>query len=181
MSIELAMARVAELSSLVAPAQAGPPVSSAPPPSGPSFAELLRGANAAASAAAPVPNAAPGTIPLAPGAAAAPGAYTHLSGDLDASPQLLARLDALAATRGERWEVTSGLRTLAEQQQLWDRRTSNPFPVARPGNSLHESGSAADVTVGGRPIQHVVSAAELRAAGLAPLSGDAVHVELASG
>jgi hypothetical protein len=34
------------------------------------------------------------------------------------------------------------------------------------------------VTIGGRPIQSVISAAELRAAGLAPLAGDAVHVEL---
>jgi hypothetical protein len=56
---------------------------------------------------------------------------------------------------------------------------SNPVPVAKPGTSRHESGRAADVTIGGRPIQSVISASELRAAGLAPLRGDAVHVELA--
>jgi hypothetical protein len=50
--------------------------------------------------------------------------------------------------------------------------------VARPGTSRHESGNAADVTIGGRPIQDVISAAELRGAGLSPLAGDAVHVEL---
>jgi D-alanyl-D-alanine dipeptidase len=70
------------------------------------------------------------------------------------------------------------LRTLAEQQRLWDARGSNPYPVARPGTSRHESGRAADVTIGGRAIQTVISAADLRAAGIAPLAGDAVHVEL---
>jgi hypothetical protein len=34
------------------------------------------------------------------------------------------------------------------------------------------------VTIGGRAIQDVIPAAELRAAGLVPLAGDAVHVEL---
>ena len=62
--------------------------------------------------------------------------------------------------------------------RLWDSRGSNPFPVARPGTSRHESGRAADVMIGGRPIQDVIRASELRAAGLNPLAGDAVHVEL---
>jgi hypothetical protein len=35
------------------------------------------------------------------------------------------------------------------------------------------------VTVNGRPIQDVVSAAELLRAGIRPLAGDAVHVDLA--
>jgi hypothetical protein len=34
------------------------------------------------------------------------------------------------------------------------------------------------VTIGGKPIQNVISAGELKAAGLAPLAGDAIHVEL---
>jgi hypothetical protein len=42
---------------------------------------------------------------------------------------------------------------------LWDRRATNPFP-------------------GGRPIQDVISRDELIRAGIAPLAGDAVHVEL---
>src|SRR4051812_26153064 len=120
---------------------------------------------------------------MAPSGAAAPaqapaGSFPHLDGDLDANPELLRRLDALAASKGTHFHLTSGLRTRAEQQRLWDSRGSNPFPVARPGTSRHESGRAADVTIGGRPIQTVISAADLRAAGLAPLSGDAVHVEL---
>jgi len=106
------------------------------------------------------------------------GTYPHLSGDLDSNPELLGRLEALAARRGENFTVTSGGRTFAEQQRLWDGRGSNPYPVARPGTSRHESGNAADVTIGGRAIQDVIGAAELQAGGIAPLAGDAVHVEL---
>jgi LAS superfamily LD-carboxypeptidase LdcB len=113
-------------------------------------------------------------------AAPATGSYPHLTGDLDASPELLQRLEGLAAQRGEKWKITSGLRTVAEQQVLWDNRHSNPFPVARPGTSNHQHGNAADVTINGRPIQDVVAAAELLRAGIRPLAGDAVHVELAS-
>ena len=109
---------------------------------------------------------------------AATGSYAHLTGDLDADPELLGRLEQLAAARGETWTVTSGLRTIAEQQRLWDNRHSNPFPVAPPGTSRHHHGDAADVTIGGRPIQDVVPRDELIRAGLSPLAGDAVHVEL---
>src|SRR3954451_1746652 len=114
---------------------------------------------------------------MAPKAAAA-GHYAHLDGDLDANPELLSRLEALAAKRGEHFHITSGLRTRAEQERLWAGRGSDPYPVARPGTSRHESGRAADVTIGGRDIQSVISASELHAAGLNPLAGDAVHVEL---
>jgi hypothetical protein len=126
-------------------------------------------ATGAGAASAP----APGTFPKA-----AAGTYPHLAGDLDANPEILQRLEALAARRGEQFDVTSGTRTIDEQQRLWDNRQNNPFPVARPGTSRHQSGNATDVTIGGRPIQAVIPAGELRAAGLAPLAGDAVHVEL---
>jgi hypothetical protein len=59
-----------------------------------------------------------------------------------------------------------------------DRRATNPYPVARPGTSLHEGGNAADVTIGGRAIQDVIPRDELLRAGIVPLAGDAVHVEL---
>ena len=75
---------------------------------------------------------------------------------------MLRRLDRLAAARGEQWTVTSGLRTDAEQAALYADRASNPYPVAKPGTS----------------IQDVIGASELRAAGLEPLVGDAVHVQL---
>jgi D-alanyl-D-alanine carboxypeptidase len=156
-SIETAFARVAMLQTWAAP----PPVAAPAPP-------IATAAPAAGSFQATLAQA------MAPA-----GSYPHLKGDLDANPELLARLEQLAAARGETWTVTSGLRTHEEQQRLWDGRGSNPFPVARPGTSLHESGNAADVTIGGRPIQDAVPHAALVAAGLSPLAGDAVHVELA--
>jgi hypothetical protein len=111
---------------------------------------------------------------------AAPGTYPHLTGDLDASPEILQRLEALAAKKGMKFHINSGHRSIAEQQRLWDNRHNNPLPVAPPGRSNHQSGRACDVSIGGRPIQSVISDAELRAAGLKPLKGDAPHVELAS-
>lgn len=160
-SLDTAMARIQAIQSAFAPPAPQPTAAPQPAAASPaSFSGQLQQAMA--------PTAAP----------AAPGSYSHLDGDLDANPELLSRLDALAAQKGMHFHITSGLRTRAEQQQLWDNRGSNPFPVAQPGTSRHESGYAADVTIGGRAIQDVISAAELRAAGLAPLAGDAVHVEL---
>ena len=150
------MARIAALQSWMAPPVQAPPA--APPVQGASFAATLAQATAAP---------------------AATGSYPHLTGDLDANPELLRRLESVAASRGETWKITSGLRTHAEQQALWDARHTNPFPVARPGTSNHEDGNSADVTVNGRPIQAVVPAAELVLAGIRPLAGDAVHVDLA--
>ena len=163
-SLESALARIQALETAFAPPQPPQPA----PPTGPadaSFASTLQTAMGG-EAAAPA------------GGKAAPGQYPHLSGDLDGNPELLQRLEALAAKKGMKFHVTSGLRTHAEQQRLWDNRHSNPYPVARPGQSNHHDGRAADVTIGGRAIQDVISAAELRAAGLHPLAGDAVHVEL---
>jgi hypothetical protein len=169
-SLESTLARIAEISSALAP----PQQQQAPPPSqGAGFQGALDGAMAQPAAAA---SAAP---PAGPAQShAAPGTYPHLNGDLDCSPELLRRLEALAAKRGETFHITSGLRTFAEQKRLWDNRGSNPFPVAHPGHSRHESGRAADVIVNGKPIQAAIPTADLKAAGLAPLSGDAVHVEL---
>jgi hypothetical protein len=174
MSIQSVIGRIAEIEGITAPA--APPTAApaaggtaAPAATSPAtqFSSVLQGAM---------------TAGQAPGASApvqaAPGTYPHLSGDLDANPELMQRLEALAAQRGEHFTITSGGRSFAEQQRLWDARGSNPYPVARPGTSRHETGRAADVTIGGRAIQTVISASELRAAGLAPLAGDAVHVEL---
>jgi LAS superfamily LD-carboxypeptidase LdcB len=163
MSIESVMSRIAEIQGALAPPAPvqQPPVAA----QGTSFQSQLQGAMA--------PKAAPASAAQAPA-----GTYPSLDGDLDSNPELLRRLEALAEKRGEHFHITSGLRTYAEQLRLWNSRGSNPFPVARPGTSRHETGRAADVTIGGRPIQSVISASELRAAGLNPLAGDAVHVEL---
>jgi LAS superfamily LD-carboxypeptidase LdcB len=156
-SLETAVSRIAMLQAWMAPPVQVQPVQPAPATS---FAATLQQATAAQ-------------------APAAAGSYPHLTGDLDANPELLRRLESLAAQRGETWKITSGLRTRAEQQALWDNRHSNPFPVARPGTSNHEHGDSADVTINGRPIQDVIPAAELLRAGIRPLEGDAVHVDLA--
>jgi D-alanyl-D-alanine carboxypeptidase-like protein len=168
-SLETTLARIAQIQGALQPA-APPQAQPVQPPSGQSFDAQLRGAMA------PSASAATATAGRAP---AAPGQYPHLQGDLDASPEILRRLEALAAKRGQTFNVTSGHRSIEEQQRLWDNRHNNPFPVAPPGKSRHESGRACDVTVGGQPIQNVISDAELRAFGLVPLKGDAVHVELA--
>jgi LAS superfamily LD-carboxypeptidase LdcB len=157
-SLESALSRIAALQQVLDPPQPQPTPVQAPADT--SFAQTLQSA-------------------MQPSASASASAsYSHLDGDTDAAPALLQKLEALAAQKGMQFHITSGLRTIEEQQRLWDNRGSNPFPVARPGTSRHQSGRAADVTIGGRPIQDVIGADELRAAGLNPLAGDAVHVEL---
>jgi hypothetical protein len=167
MSIESVMSRIAAIQGGIA----APP---AVAPAGQTAA--IKGGQAGSFASTLQSAMTPGGAQTFP--AAAPGTYPHLSGDLDANPELLRRLDALAAQRGETFNLTSGGRTYAEQERLWNARGSNPYPVAHPGSSRHESGNAADVTIGGRAIQDVIGSAELTGAGLAPLAGDAVHVEL---
>ena len=72
--------------------------------------------------------------------------------------------------------ITSGWRSPAAQQALWDRRATNPFPVARPGTSSHERGTAIDVPRAFAPALAAVGPA----VGLCrPLSTtDPVHFEL---
>jgi hypothetical protein len=182
MSLQGVLARISEIQGAMAPVQPTQPATPAAPTTSTStgadsFANQLQGAitggtepnEAAATAGAPT-----GAL----GKQAAPGTYPHLDGDLDASPEILAKLEALAAKKGMHFHINSGFRSIEEQQRLWDNRASNPLPVAQPGKSRHQSGRACDVSIGGRPIQSVISAAEIRAAGLVPLAGDAPHVEL---
>jgi hypothetical protein len=94
------------------------------------------------------------------------------------NPRLLAGLNALARRAGQKFLITSGYRSTAEQASLYANRASNPNPVAAPGSSLHEAGDAADVTVGGRPIQSVFNAQQLAAVGLFGQPGDPVHAQV---
>jgi hypothetical protein len=182
MSLTSVLARISEIQGAMAPVQPQTTTTTtAAPATGTTtadpFAAQLQsaiGGTAGTPAGAPATGAAPaGTFPKA-----APGTYPHLTGDLDASPEILARLEALATKKGMKFHINSGHRSIEEQQRLWDNRHNNPLPVAPPGRSNHQSGRACDVSIGGRPIQSVISAAELRAAGLKPLIGDAPHVEL---
>ena len=61
------------------------------------------------------------------------------------SAPLLAALERADRLLGTPVPIASGLRTRAQQQSLWDRRHTNPYPVARPGTSNHERGQAVDV------------------------------------
>lgn len=47
---------------------------------------------------------------------------------------------------GKELPITSGFRSMAEQQRLFNARKSNPNPVAAPGTSLHETGDAVDIS-----------------------------------
>lgn len=60
-------------------------------------------------------------------------------------PELRAALARAEELLGRPVPVTSGWRSQARQQALWDARATNPFPVARPGTSMHERGMAVDV------------------------------------
>lgn len=83
---------------------------------------------------------------------------------------------ALAWARSHGWRgvVKSGFRSRREQEILWANRANNPYPVARPGTSNHESGQAIDVTdVDGfrRAMASAPDNARLRWFG----PGDAIH------
>jgi len=61
------------------------------------------------------------------------------------APTMLAALARADGLLGRPVTVVSGLRTRSQQEALWERRSTNPYPVARPGTSDHERGLAIDV------------------------------------
>lgn len=74
-----------------------------------------------------------------------------------------------------------GVRTDAEQAALYAARNDNPFPVAVPGTSKHEYGSALDLNIiGGSDDDYAaMSAIAINMFGLRSLyPDDRVHVEL---
>lgn len=71
--------------------------------------------------------------------------YPNLSGDTDFLPALGFALSKLAKATVGNISVTSGGRSNAEQQALWNANP-NPMMVARPDTSNHESGLAADIS-----------------------------------
>jgi hypothetical protein len=60
-------------------------------------------------------------------------------------PVLIEALARAEALLGRPVPISSGFRTRAEQEALWAGRFTNPYPVARPGTSMHERGMAVDV------------------------------------
>jgi hypothetical protein len=73
------------------------------------------------------------------------GAARGPSGVLGLVPELRAALERAEALLGSEVPLTSGWRSYADQERLWRRRGSNPYPVAPPGTSSHERGRAVDV------------------------------------
>ncbi len=61
------------------------------------------------------------------------------------APAMLAALARADQLLGYPVPISSGYRDPAHQRRLWERRATNPYPVARPGTSLHERGLAVDV------------------------------------
>jgi D-alanyl-D-alanine carboxypeptidase/Putative Flp pilus-assembly TadE/G-like len=61
------------------------------------------------------------------------------------APAMLAALARADGLLGRTVTVVSGLRTRSQQEALWERRATNPYPVAPPGTSDHERGLAIDV------------------------------------
>jgi D-alanyl-D-alanine carboxypeptidase len=76
---------------------------------------------------------------------AAAGAARGTATGAGLDPTMASALDRAARLLGQAVPITSGYRSPARQQQLWDARGSNPYPVARPGTSMHERGLAVDV------------------------------------
>ena len=64
------------------------------------------------------------------------------------APAMRAALARAEELLGQRVPITSGYRSTEKQRQLWERRASNPYPVAAPGTSMHERGLAVDVPLG---------------------------------
>jgi hypothetical protein len=64
------------------------------------------------------------------------------------APVMVAALSRADALLGRPVPVVSGYRTSTEQARLWARRDDNPYPVAPPGSSAHERGTAVDVPLG---------------------------------
>lgn len=92
------------------------------------------------------------------------------------APAMLAAIARAEQLLGRPVTITSGFRSRAEQQRLWDHRATNPYPVAPPGTSRHESGYAIDVPISSVPALRGVGPT----AGLCdplPVS-DPIHFEL---
>jgi hypothetical protein len=96
----------------------------------------------------------------------------RVSGDLAGMhPEFLRRLREMSAATGKAITVRSGFRTNAEQQQLFAKY--GPGRAAKPGNSNHEKGLAADISPGREAFGSVAGLY-----GLAfPISHESWHIE----
>jgi hypothetical protein len=77
------------------------------------------------------------------GRSAGDEAGAGVSGGL--APAMRASLARAEQLLGRPVPITSGYRSSAQQGDLWAHRAGNPYPVAPPGDSMHERGLAIDV------------------------------------
>lgn len=79
---------------------------------------------------------------------------------------------------GTRPTITSVYRSVAEQENLYDNRATNPYPVNRPGDSAHQWGLAfdSDVPDAQQPLYRQVR----EYVGWRVPSNDEVHAEVPS-
>lgn len=108
-------------------------------------------ASAASTSTTPAPSPAPGAEPPAPPPPPAPPKGGSLVSKLEPviQPKVEALLNA-ARAEGIELRVTQGLRTMEEQQALYDQGRTKPGPIvtnAKPGSSWHNFGLAFDVAV----------------------------------
>lgn len=98
------------------------------------------------------------------------------AGTTGLTAEMVAAVQRAEALLGRPIPITSGWRSPAQQAWLWAHRDTNPFPVARPGTSMHERGLAIDVALPFVPELRTVAAE----AGLCfPLpETDPIHFEL---
>ncbi|MGH9210593.1 MAG: M15 family metallopeptidase [Acidimicrobiales bacterium] len=73
----------------------------------------------------------------------APGSGGRGRGGL--TPAMLTALATAERLLGRPVPIASGYRSPAQQEALWERRHTNPYPVAPPGRSMHERGLAVDI------------------------------------
>jgi hypothetical protein len=114
--------------------------------------------------------------------------YRHVTGDkAGLNRALVAGLNRVGAEIGQPIYVRDGLRTYAEQVELYEKYMRGEGPVAAfPGTSNHGRGAAADCQIGSRGGANIgVSQAARRAMkrhGLClPVAGEPWHVEVDKG
>lgn len=106
----------------------------------------------------------------------------YVSGDIDGlNPELLEKLAIIGKKTGEKVNINSGFRSRAEQEKLYAAYQNGTGNLAaKPGTSNHESGDAADVTLGGTNLADTTKGAKLaKKLGLGfPVPGEPWHVEV---
>lgn len=100
------------------------------------------------------------------------GLHPHVS-------RLVSTIRSSAPAYGFKVKVTSGWRSRERQQELYDARASNPYPVARPGRSQHEYGFAVDMVATPGTFQGVLGSWWKSAGGFWSPS-DAIHFQVFS-